>query len=65
LVKNIAKTFNPIILPSKFGSTILCPHLSLDVAQFPSVMENNIQIRNICPIEVGSNNTKFENNKKL
>jgi hypothetical protein len=53
---------NPIIFPCKFENT-LCT-LDIDVAQFPSVMENNIKIRNTCPSEAISINTKFDNNKK-
>jgi hypothetical protein len=60
--KNIGKTLNPIILLFKFENT-LCT-LDLNVAQFPSVMENNIQIINICPSKAKSISTNFENNKK-
>jgi hypothetical protein len=62
LAHNIEKTLNPIIFPCKFEST-LCT-LDINVAQFPSVMENNIKIRNTCPSEVISINTEFENNEK-
>jgi hypothetical protein len=61
LAKNIGKTLNPIILPSKFESTLRT--LDLDIAQFPSVIENNIQMRNICPSEARSMNTNFFKNK--
>jgi hypothetical protein len=62
LAKNIEKTLNTIILPSKFESTL---HTSdLDIAQFPNIMKNNIQMKNTCPSEAGSMNTNLENNKK-
>jgi hypothetical protein len=61
-VKNIGKTLNLIILPSKFAST-LCT-LNLDVAQFPNVTESNIQMRNTCPSEARFMITNFENNPK-
>jgi hypothetical protein len=41
--KNIRKTLNPIIFPFKF-ETSLCT-LDVDIAQFPSVTKNNIQMR--------------------
>jgi hypothetical protein len=62
LVKNIGKTLNPIIFLFKFENTLRT--LDLDVAQFRSVMENNIQIINTCPSEARSISTNFENNKK-
>jgi hypothetical protein len=62
LAKNIEKTLNLIILPSKFESTLGTS--DLDIAQFPSVIKNNIQMKNTCPSEAGPMNTKFENNKK-
>jgi hypothetical protein len=53
---------NLVILPSKFENTLHT--LDLDVAQFPNVIKNNIQIKNTYPSEVGSIYSKFENNKK-
>jgi hypothetical protein len=60
--KNIGKTLNPIIFLFKFENTLRT--LDLDVAQFRSVMENNIQIINTCSSETKSISTNFENNKK-
>jgi hypothetical protein len=42
--QKIEKTLNPIVFPSKFEGTLHT--LDLDIAQFPSVTENNIQMRN-------------------
>ncbi len=42
--QKIEKTLNPIVFPSKFEGTLRT--LDLDIAQFPSVTENNIQVRN-------------------
>jgi hypothetical protein len=58
--KNIGKTLNPIIFLFKFENTLRT--LDLDVAQFRSVMENNIQIINNCPSEAIFISTNFENN---
>ncbi len=60
--KNIRKTLNPIMLPSKFESTLHT--LDLDITRFPSVIKHNIQMKNTCPSEARSMNTNFENNKK-
>ncbi len=53
---------NPIIFPSKFESTL--SSLDLEIAQFPNVTNNNIQMKNICPNEAGSMNTKFLKQEK-
>lgn len=42
--QKIEKTLNPIVFPSKFDNTLHT--LDLDIAQFPSVTKNNIQMRN-------------------
>jgi hypothetical protein len=63
LAKNIGKTLNPVVPPFKFESTLHA--LDLEVAQFPSASENIIQMKNTYPCEVGSMNTKFENNQKI
>ncbi len=42
--QKIDKTLNPFIFPSKFEGTMRT--LDLNIAQFPSVTKNNIQMRN-------------------